>query len=161
MINSHDDKTNYINRLKGEVAGLKTEKVLLTDSLNKEREEKTKLKAEMRYGKDGAGDLGAKIDLEKKINENKNLQELIFEIVSHLKICVNQPRTKLETIRSVILNTIKDKNSEVKSLREKVRQLQDMQEAKHMMVREPALKDYKGVNHSLSKITGGSEELKY
>jgi hypothetical protein len=43
----------------------------------------------MRYGKDGAGDLGVKIDLEKKINENKNLQELIFEIVSHLKICVN------------------------------------------------------------------------
>lgn len=50
------------------MAALKTEKVLLTDSLNKEREEKTKLKAEMRYGKDGAGDLGTKIDLEKKIN---------------------------------------------------------------------------------------------
>jgi hypothetical protein len=35
MINNHDDKTGYINRLKAEVAALKTEKVLLTDSLNK------------------------------------------------------------------------------------------------------------------------------
>ena len=57
MITSHDDKTNYINRLKAEVAALKTEKVLLTDSLNREREEKTKLKAEMRFGKDGNGDV--------------------------------------------------------------------------------------------------------
>ncbi len=78
MITSHDDKTNYINRLKAEVAALKTEKVLLTDSLNREREEKTKLKAEMRFGKDGNGDMSGKIELEKKINENKNLQELIF-----------------------------------------------------------------------------------
>jgi hypothetical protein len=78
LITSHDDKTNYINRLKAEVAALKTEKVLLTDSLNREREEKTKLKAEMRFGKDGNGDMGGKIELEKKINENKNLQELIF-----------------------------------------------------------------------------------
>ncbi len=45
LITNHDDKTNYINRLKAEVAALKTEKVLLTDSLNREREEKTKLKA--------------------------------------------------------------------------------------------------------------------
>ena len=35
MVNTHDDKTNYINRLKAEVATLKTEKVLLTDSLNR------------------------------------------------------------------------------------------------------------------------------
>lgn len=39
-----DDKTTYINRLKAEVAALKTEKVLLTDTLTKERDEKTKLK---------------------------------------------------------------------------------------------------------------------
>lgn len=32
----------------------------------------------MRFGKDGNGDMGGKIELEKKINENKNLQELIF-----------------------------------------------------------------------------------
>jgi hypothetical protein len=32
-----------------------------------------------------------------------------------------------------------------------------MQEAKHMMVREPALRDYKGFNYSLSKNPGGSE----
>lgn len=81
--------------------------MLLTDSLSREREEKTKLKAEMRFGKDGSGDISGKVELEKKINENKNLQELIFEIVSHLKICVNEPKTKLETIRSVILGTIK------------------------------------------------------
>ena len=56
------------------MAALKTEKVLLTDSLNREREEKTKLKAEMRFGKDGNGDISGKIELEKKINENKNLQ---------------------------------------------------------------------------------------
>ena len=86
---------------------MKTEKVLISDSLNREREEKTKLKAEMRFGKDGSGDISSKVELEKKINENKNLQELIFEIVSHLKICVNEPKTKLETIRSVILGTIK------------------------------------------------------
>ena len=115
----------------------------------------------MRYGKDGAGDLGAKLDLEKKVNQNKNLQQLIFEIVSHLKICVNEPRTKLETIRSVILNTIKDKNSEVKSLREKVRQLEEMQEAKHMMIREPALKDYKGSNYTQAKNASGGEDQKY
>lgn len=65
----------------------------------------------MRFGKDGSGDISSKVQLEKKINENKNLQELIFEIVSHLKICVNEPKTKLETIRSVILGTIKQKNS--------------------------------------------------
>ena len=43
----------------------------------------------MRFGKDGSGDVVGKVDLEKKVSENKNLQELIFEIVSHLKICVN------------------------------------------------------------------------
>ena len=68
MVNTHDDKTNYINRLKAEVATLKTEKVLLTDSLNREREEKTKLKAEMRFGKDGSGDVVGKVELEKKVN---------------------------------------------------------------------------------------------
>ena len=36
-----------------------------------------------------------------------------------------------------------------------------MQEAKHMMIREPVLKDYKGFNHSLSKNPGRSEELKF
>jgi hypothetical protein len=61
----------------------------------KEREEKTKLKAEMRYGKEGAAELTLKLDLEKKVNENKNLTELIFEIISQLKICVNEPKTKL------------------------------------------------------------------
>lgn len=77
----------------------------------------------MRFGKDGSGDIASKVELEKKINENKNLQELIFEIVSHLKICVNEPKTKLETIRSVILGTIKQKNSEVKNLRERIKEL--------------------------------------
>ena len=61
----------------------------------------------MRFGKDGSGDVVAKVQLQKKVNENKNLQQLIFEVVSHLKICVNEPRTKLETIRTVILGTIK------------------------------------------------------
>ena len=75
----------------------------------------------MRFGKDGSGDVVGKVELQKKINENKNLQELIFQIVSHLKICVNEPRTKLETIRSVILGTIKEKNVELKTLKEKVR----------------------------------------
>lgn len=30
-----------------------------------------------------------------------------------------------------------------------------------MMVREPALRDYKGFNYSLSKNPGGSEELRF
>lgn len=73
IANSNDDKTGYINKLKAEVAALKTQKVLLTDTLNKERQEKTKLKADMRYGKDG-NDFSLKVELQKKINENKNLQ---------------------------------------------------------------------------------------
>jgi hypothetical protein len=36
--------------------------VLLTDTLSKEREEKTKLKADMRYGKDG-NDISMKVEL--------------------------------------------------------------------------------------------------
>lgn len=32
----------------------------------------------MRYGKEGAAELTLKLDLEKKVNENKNLTELIF-----------------------------------------------------------------------------------
>ena len=115
----------------------------------------------MRFGKDGSGDVVGKVDLEKKVNENKNLQELIFEIVSHLKICVNEPRTKLETIRSVILGTIKEKNTELRSLREKLKQLEEMQEAKHMMVRQPALREYKGINYSNYKNTGNDESSKY
>lgn len=41
------------------------------------------------------------------MNENKNLTELIFEIISQLKICVNEPKAKLEVIRSIILGAIK------------------------------------------------------
>jgi hypothetical protein len=33
--NNNDEKTTYINRLKAEVAALKTEKVLLAETLNK------------------------------------------------------------------------------------------------------------------------------
>lgn len=32
----------------------------------------------MRFGKDSSADVNGKVELEKKINENKNLQELIF-----------------------------------------------------------------------------------
>lgn len=52
--------------------------MLLNETVVKEREEKTKLKAEMRYGKEGAAELTLKLDFEKKVNENKNLTELIF-----------------------------------------------------------------------------------
>lgn len=75
----------------------------------------------MRYGKEGATELTLKLDLEKKVNENKNLTELIFQIISQLKICVNEPKTKLEVIRSTILGAIKEKNAEIKTLREKAR----------------------------------------
>lgn len=43
----------------------------------------------MRFGKDGNGEISIKVQLEKKINQNKNLTELIFQIISQLKICVN------------------------------------------------------------------------
>lgn len=49
----------------------------------------------MRYGKEGNGEISMKVELEKKINENKNLTQLIFQIISQLKICVNEPKAKL------------------------------------------------------------------
>ena len=124
MSSGSDERTTYINRLKAEIAALKTEKVLLTDQLGKEREEKTKLKADLRYGRE-SNEGSLKVDLEKKISENKNLQEVIFEIVTHLKISVSEPKTKLEAIRSVILGTIKEKNTEAKVLREKLRECEE------------------------------------
>jgi hypothetical protein len=59
--NNNDEKNLYINRLKAELAAIKTEKVLLNETLTKEREEKTRLKAEMRYGKEGNTDLTNKL----------------------------------------------------------------------------------------------------
>lgn len=112
----------------------------------------------MRFGKDGTGDIGAKAELQKKINQNKNLQELIFEVVSHLKICVNEPKTKLETIRSVILGTIKEKSNEVKNLKQRIKQLEEAQAPVKVGGREAALKEFRGLNSSYGRTLGISEE---
>lgn len=61
--------------------------MLIVQSLNKEREEKNKLKAEFKYGRDN-GDTGLKTEMERKIKQNKNLQDLIFDIINQLKITV-------------------------------------------------------------------------